>query len=124
MIDQLQNLYFSQEEPNKSCLLALREIILAHNESLSETVKYGMPCFCYEGKMLCYLWTNKKTSFPYILFVDGNFIEHDSLEQGNRARMKVLNVNPNKDIEVDLIKDILNLAIEVRKSGIAKWKKR
>lgn len=44
--------YQKQEEPNKSCLLALRTVLLQHNTQMSETVKYGMPCFCYNGKVL------------------------------------------------------------------------
>lgn len=59
-------------EPTQSCLLALRNLILSHNPSITPEWKYGMPFFYYKGKMLCYLWTNKKTGQPYIGFADGN----------------------------------------------------
>ena len=77
--------YFQHDEPNKSCLLALRDIILAEDERLTATIKYGMPCFCYENKMCCYLWTDKKTAEPYILFAEGNRLEHPKLDAGDCA---------------------------------------
>jgi hypothetical protein len=73
MIRETDAFYLNQEEPNKSCLLALRTIILDQDKQITETRKYGMPCFCYKGKMFCYLWTDKKTDEPYILMVEGNF---------------------------------------------------
>ncbi|MFT7591627.1 MAG: hypothetical protein ACI9UJ_001551, partial [bacterium] len=72
----LDDFYLSKPEPNKSCLLALRDIILQANLGLSETVKYGMPCFCLGKKAVCYLWIDKATHWPYILFVDGNQLSH------------------------------------------------
>ena len=37
--------YLKSEDPNKSCLLTLRDIILNQDEAVTETKKYGMPCF-------------------------------------------------------------------------------
>lgn len=59
MVEQLQNYYLNKEEPNKSCLQALRSIILDQDTNITETQKWGMPCFCYKNKMFCYLWTDK-----------------------------------------------------------------
>jgi len=84
--------YLNKEEPNKSCLLALRAIILKQDINITETKKYGMPYFCYKNKMFCYLWTDKKTEEPYILFVEGQHLNHIQLETGKRARMKILRV--------------------------------
>jgi hypothetical protein len=103
--------YLSKDEPTRSCLLALRSIILKHNEGLSETTKYGMPCFCFGKKICCYLWTDKKTAEPYILFVEGKRIEHPNLESGSRAKMKIFRVNPNEDLPIDSIKEVLDLAL-------------
>lgn len=107
--------YHKQEEPNKSCLLALRAMLLQHNTKMSETVKYGMPCFCYNNKALCYLWTDKHTQEPYILVVDGNLLDHPQLEVGTRKRMKILRIDPNKDLPIDIIAAVLNMAIVIRK---------
>lgn len=107
-IDQF---YLNQDEPNKSCLLALRYLILKHDINLLESIKWGMPCFCYKKKMCCFLWINKITKEPYILFVDGNLLNHPKLEQGTRRKMKVMSINPNKDLPLRTIKNILQQAI-------------
>lgn len=116
----LDYFYLTQTEPNKSCLLALRELILAQDEHITETRKYGMPCFCYHKKMFCYLWTDKKTDEPYILLVEGKYLTHPSLEQGDRARMKVFRVNPKKDIPIRTIRAILKQALDLYRNGAIK----
>jgi hypothetical protein len=105
--------FLNQIEPNKSCLLALREIILQHNTAIAETVKYGMPCFCFGKKALWYLWTHKKTYEPYILFVNGNELHHHELEQGNRSKMKILRIDATQDIPIDLIRSLLAESIRL-----------
>lgn len=100
--------FLKQEEPNKSCLLAMRTVILGFNKDITETKKYGMPCYCYQTKAICYLWTDKKTNEPYFLFVDGNKLNHPMLETGDRARMKILRVNPNEDLPIDVINEVLD----------------
>ncbi|MCG6186858.1 DUF1801 domain-containing protein [Maribellus maritimus] len=114
------NFYLSSEEPNRSCLLALRNIILQQDNNVTETKKYGMPCFCYRKKMFCHLWTDKKTHEPYILMVEGRHLNHPDLETGNRSRMKIFRVNPNKDLPLDTIETILNQALNLYRNGIIK----
>ncbi|MDR0659633.1 MAG: DUF1801 domain-containing protein [Prevotellaceae bacterium] len=58
MIEEHYNYYLEKEEPQKSCLLALRDIILTRDENISETQKWGMPCFCFKKRIFCYLWTD------------------------------------------------------------------
>ncbi|MBF0649448.1 DUF1801 domain-containing protein [Dysgonomonas sp. GY75] len=123
MIDTLSNYYLNKEEPQKSCLLALRSIILNMDKDVSETVKYEMPCFCYKKKMFCYLWTDKKTGEPYILMVEGKLLNHPELEQGSRSRMKILRIDPNEDLPIETIKLILNDALNLYRNGIIKIKK-
>lgn len=50
MIEALHNYYLNKKEPNKSCLLALRSIILNQDTNITETQKWGMPCF---SKLYC-----------------------------------------------------------------------
>lgn len=118
MIDELYTYYFQQEEPQKSCLLALRDIILRQDADVSETIKYGMPCFCYKKKMFCYLWTDSKTNDPYILFVEGKFLNIPELESSKRSRMKILRINPAKDLPLALIESSLNEALDLYRNGI------
>ncbi len=117
MTVERENWYLSKEEPVRSCLLALRDIILAQDMLISETVKYGMPCFIVKKKILCYLWTDKKTDEPYILVVDGKLIDHLALEAGDRARMKILRIDPDKDLPVKTIREVLNLALDLYRKG-------
>ena len=113
MNQDLDNYYLGKNEPNKSCLLALRSIILKQDTHISETRKYGMPCFCYKKKMFCYLWTDKKTDEPYILMVEGKHLHHPELEAGNRSRMKIFRVKPTKDLPIDSLHTILTDALDL-----------
>jgi len=120
MLGAIDGFYLEKEEPVKSCLLALKEIIINLDENISTAWKYKVPFFCYKGKMFCYLWIDKKTKEPYIGVVEGNRIEHPSLEQGNRKRMKIMRVNPNEDFPVETIELILNQALDFYRNGIIK----
>ena len=122
MQETLQNYYLNKAEPNRSCLLALRQTILAADKDITETIKWGMPCFCYKKKMFCYLWTDKKTDEPYILMVEGKYLDHPELEAGNRSRMKIFRVNPNADIPIKTIFFILQMALDLYRTGVIKIK--
>ncbi len=114
MLKSTDQFYERHDEPNKGCLLALRSILLQHDADMSETVKYGMPCFCYRDKALCYLWIDKCTNEPYILLVEGMRIDHPDLEQGSRKRMKIFRVQPNEDLPLNTIKYLLDSSIKLR----------
>ena len=114
------NFYLEKLEPNKSCLLAMRDILLNYDAEITETRKYGMPCFCYKGKMFCYLWEDKKTHEPYFLLVEGKYLDHPILEMGSRARMKILRVDPNNDLPVKEIKVVLKQALDLYRNGTIK----
>lgn len=120
MIRELDHFYENKEEPNRSCLLALRSILLKQDEKVSETRKYGMPCFSYQKKMFCYLWVDKKTEEPYLLMVEGNYLTNPRLEKGTRKRMKILRIDPRKDLEIELIEKILRDALDLYRNGIIK----
>lgn len=115
-MEKLENYYLNKSEPNQSCLLALRSIILNQDKDITETQKWGMPCFCYKKKMFCYLWTDKKTNQPYILMVEGKHLNYPELEEGDRKRMKVLRVDPNQDLPIKTIETILQKALELYKN--------
>ncbi len=112
-----EDFYLTQEEPVKGCLLAMRTFLLNFDDDLTETKKYGMPCFCYKGKMCCYLWVDKKTKNPYFLWVEGQYLQHPALEKGKRARMKILRVAPNQDLPITTLNIVLEKALELYKNG-------
>ena len=118
MLTQLDNFYLQKDEPVRGCLLALREIILKQDENISASWKYGMPFFCYKGKMFCYLWVHKKLHQPYIGIVEGSRIDHPLLIIEKRARMKIMLFEANEDLPIETIQDILKQAIGLYKSGI------
>lgn len=120
MAEHPDNYYLNKTEPNRSCLLALRNIILNQDTNITETKKWGMPCFCYKKKMFCYLWTDKKTDEPYLLMVEGKYLDHPQLEEGDRTRMKVFRVNPNEDLPIKTIINILQKALDLYRKGIIK----
>lgn len=122
MKQEISNFYLSKEEPNKSCLLGLRQIILDQDVNIKETLKYGMPCFVYKNKMFCYLWTDKKTKEPYILMVEGKYLNHPELEEGKRSRMKIMRINPNADFPIASIKRVLNEGLDLYRNGTIKTK--
>jgi hypothetical protein len=113
MLRPIDNWFLQKDEPIKSCLQFMREHILKQDSNITEAWKYGMPFFCYNGKMFCYLWVHKKYGQPYIGIVEGGSIHHPELLQEKRARMKILLLDPAKDIPLKkingILKDILNL---------------
>ena len=115
----IDNFYLQKEEPVKSCLQALREIILSSDKNITESWKYKMPFFCYKEKMFCYLWIHKKTNQPYLGIVDGNKINHPKLIIENRSRMKIMKLDAEKDLPIKTIHSILKMAIDIRNNKTA-----
>lgn len=119
---ETDNFYLSLKEPNYSCMLALRSIILGLDNKIDEILKWQTPCFCYNNRMLCFLCIEKKTGEPYILVADGRLIHHPMLEAGTRKRMKTLKINPNGDLPFAEIVEILNAALDLFRKRIIKVK--
>ena len=107
----LDEYYRYKDEPQKSCLQAMREYILALHPGIAEAWKYRMPFFMYKNRMFCYLWIDKKTHQPYVGIVEGRQIDHPQLVQANRARMKIFMLNPEEKIPVKVIGPILRQAL-------------
>ena len=111
MLRDIDNYFLSKDESVKSCLMCLRSYLGDFDPGITEEWKYRMPFYYYKGKMLCYLWTDKKTGEPYIGFADGYKIESPNLVMGERARMKILPVNSHEDVPVAIIETLLLEAI-------------
>lgn len=114
--------YLDQDEPIKSCLIALREIILQQDPEIAPAWKYGMPFFCFRGKMFCYLWVHKKHRRPYIGLVEGKHLEHPELLIEKRSRMKIMLFDPNADLPMDTLEMILQQALDLYRTGTVKLK--
>lgn len=115
---QLDDFYLNQDEPIKGTFLALKEIILKQDNDITNVLKYGMPFFCYKGKMFCYLWMDKKSKQPYIGIVEGKHFDESFLIQDQRSRMKIMLLDANEDLPLEIIESVLEKAINLYKSGI------
>ncbi|MEM9832461.1 MAG: DUF1801 domain-containing protein [Bacteroidota bacterium] len=109
----LDEYYEKQAEPNRSCLLTLREIILSYDPRIRETWKYQTPFFLFDSKMLCYLLVDRRTRLPYVSMVEGRYLNHPALESGGRKRIKMLTINPEADIPIDTVRQILEEAVQL-----------
>jgi len=77
---------------------------------MSDSLKWGLPFFMYQQKNFCYFWSDKKTSLPYIAFYRGNEMEHPALDSGDRKKIKVFTFDPEEDLPMALIDELLSLA--------------
>ncbi len=111
MLKEIDQYFDSKLEPVKGCLLALRNIILSHDDQIEEVWKYRMPFFCYRGRMFCYLWVDKKLNMPYIGVMGGKRINHPKLITTKNTKVKKLMIAPNKDIPIEEFTHILDLAV-------------
>ncbi|MBK9686399.1 MAG: DUF1801 domain-containing protein [Saprospiraceae bacterium] len=117
---EIENYYSNQPEPIKGTLLALKEIVLSQDKNISHEWKYGMPFFSYKGKMFCYLWVHKKYKQPYIGIVEGQRFNDPDLLQESRSRMKIMLLNPEINLPVKKIKNLLKKVLTLYQSGIIK----
>jgi len=120
MLRPIDNYFSQQDDPIKSCLQFLREFILKQDQHITEEWKYGMPFYCYKGKMFCYLWTHKKYLQPYIGIVEGRLMDNLELIIEKRSRMKIFLIDPTMDLPVAKIKAILNEALRLTKQRHSK----
>ena len=115
MLNAIDSYFENKDEPVKGCLLFLRTFILDYDKNITEAWKYGMPFYCYKGKMFCYLWVHKKFKQPYIGIVEGKSLGHPELITEKRSRMKILLLDPLKDIPIKKIDTILKEVIDLYK---------
>lgn len=116
MLRVIDTYFHEKEEPIKGSLLALRSLILNFDKDITESLKYGMPFYSYNGKMFCYLWVHKKYVQPYLGIVEGKKIKHPQLIQEKRARMKIMLFDPLQDIPLKTIRSILTEVLKLYKN--------
>lgn len=110
MLSYIENYFDRLEEPNKSSFLMLRKIILDFDKNITEHWKYRIPFYYYKGKMFCYLYQQQNKGLPYIGFAKGNQMEHSALDKGDRKKMKVMHFNPEEDLPIKTIYELLEIA--------------
>ena len=95
MLRPVDEYFLKKEEPVKSCLQFLRQHILQLDPQVREAWKYGMPFYCYNEKMFCYLWVHKKYLQPYIGIVEGKKINHPASQQAKEQQRKLWQIGLN-----------------------------
>ncbi|MDO5981208.1 DUF1801 domain-containing protein [Flavivirga spongiicola] len=115
MIKETDTYYLNINEPNKSTLLALRNIILNQDKEIIEFLKYKIPCFKYRSKVFCYLWIDKESNEPCLLMQDGKQLNHPGLEKTNHKQIELFRINPNEDLPIKRIISILTKGLELFK---------
>lgn len=106
-INELDNFFISHSEENNACFQFLRGHILSYDDKITEHWKWKLPFYYYKGKMFCYFWIDKKSQHPYVCFAKGNKSNNPNLELGTRKMMKSLTINPNEDIPINILNEIL-----------------
>ncbi len=114
---EIESYYSNQQEPIKGTLLALKNIVLSLDKNISHEWKYGMPFFCYKGKMFCYLWVHKKYKQPYLGIVEGIHINEPYLLQEKRNRMKIMLLDANEDLPLYKIETLLKKLLKFYQTG-------
>lgn len=110
---ELDEFFLNKPEPQKGCLLFLREQILALDPAVTETKKYGMPFYEYKNKRFCYLWLQRSSAKPYVGFTDGNKLNFPELIQEKRTRMKIMLIEPMQDIPIKRLQEILKKSLSL-----------
>jgi hypothetical protein len=105
--------YFEMlQEPAAGCMQAMRALLIAFSPYITEEWKYGMPLYYYKGKMFCYLWTQKKSGLPYLGIANGIALQHPDLMLEKRKKMKILLLDPQADLPLDKINEILLASVQ------------
>ena len=110
--------YIDNAKDYQEELLTLREILLS--TELTEEVKWGGPCYTYDGKNVVGLGAFK--SYFGLWFHQGALIDdkHNVLMNAQEGRTKALRqwrMNDKKEIKKTVIKNYVKQAINVVKSG-------
>lgn len=71
--------------------------------------------------MFCFLSVDQN-NIPYLLIVEGALVNHPLLEANGRKRMKSISFDPNEDLPIETIEEILNSALDLYRNGIIKSK--
>lgn len=99
-------------EPERSCLLFLRQFILDYSATITEKRKFNTPFYYVNGKWMCFISYNPKIKEIYISFVDGFRMQHPQLVSEGRKKMKIFRVDAKEDVDVKSLNQILNLAVK------------
>lgn len=108
MLNPLENYFLKQPEPQQSCMLFLRKWLM--EQGLDEQYKYMTAMYYFKEKTFCYLSYSSKTNKLYVGFIKGHLMKHAKLMQEGRKQIKVLYLNPEKDLPIKTLTEIVKMA--------------
>lgn len=106
-MNPLNEYFLRQPEPYRSTLLFLKDYILNSDEDITLGLSFGLPFFKYKGKMFCFFNYHKKYKQYYISFNKGNELNFPELLQEDRKLFKILLLDENQDLPLELIAEIM-----------------
>lgn len=104
----IQEYFYRIDEPARSALLFIREKILNSDELITETFSFGLPFLKYKKKMLCYFYYSKQHQKHYLSFYHGDRVDYPELLSEGRKKFKILLLDMEEDLPMELIFDILD----------------
>ncbi|MFC4685962.1 DUF1801 domain-containing protein [Epilithonimonas pallida] len=107
-MNPIQEYFYRIDEPARSTLLFIREKILNSDELITETFSFGLPFLKYKKKMLCYFYYSKQHQKYYLSFYHGDRLDYPELLSEGRKKFKILLVNMDDDLPMELIFSILD----------------
>ena len=78
--------------------------------------------FCYKSKIFCYLWYHKKHKQPYIGIIEGHRFDEPFLVQEKHSQINIMLLDPNEDLPLLTINDILQKALNLYRTREIKIK--
>lgn len=108
MLNPLENHFLKQPEPQQSCMLFLRKWLI--EQGLEEQYKYMTAMYYFKGKAFCYMTVSGKEKNLYLGFIKGHLMKHPKLEQEGRKQIKVIYLNPEKDLPIKTLNEIVKMA--------------
>lgn len=113
MPEKANNPFAILPEPERSCLLYLRQVILQHSSHITEAWKFNTPFYYYKGRWLCFISYHPVTKVIYISIVNGGKITHPKLVSEGRKKMKIIYVDAQKDMDIKSISEILTVSLKL-----------
>lgn len=101
------DIFSKYDEDIAACMMGVDQLLVDFDKGIQRAIKYNSSCYVLNEKMFVFAMVEKDTKRPYILFTDGDLLEHPKLIQGDRKRMKVYYLNPTEDIDKNELYNLL-----------------
>ena len=110
-----ESYYLHKPEPYRSCMLALKDLILRTDSGICHERKFQIPFFTYQQKKLGYIWLNRK-KLMLGFCVDKSLVQ---APDGVKAKdqYESIQIDPDVDLPVELILEKLGYYLDLIDKG-------